>query len=202
MKKVSVSDAPLTPPGVKGVTWRHLASLSLCPAEPARPPDAIATASPLASPRILPSRPLPPRKAAHRSNGATPSVSPCSKTTPEQFIRRQLLVFLFTPATPPSPSDDPLLFVPSSYTNMPGFGLFPETERRSPNGYLFPAPIIESPHITRRISTSGCGILLQSIEMRSHPTLQPPRGIIHQSLPRSSAPIHGNAVPSQPSRQY
>jgi hypothetical protein len=23
MKKVSVSDAPLTPPGVKGVTWRH-----------------------------------------------------------------------------------------------------------------------------------------------------------------------------------
>jgi hypothetical protein len=31
MKKLSVSDAPLMPPGVKGVTWRHLASLSLCP---------------------------------------------------------------------------------------------------------------------------------------------------------------------------
>jgi hypothetical protein len=34
MKKLSVSDAPLTPPGVKGVTWRHMASLSLCPLTP------------------------------------------------------------------------------------------------------------------------------------------------------------------------
>jgi hypothetical protein len=31
MEKHLTSDASLTPPGIKGVTWRHLASISLSP---------------------------------------------------------------------------------------------------------------------------------------------------------------------------
>ncbi|KAJ7815207.1 hypothetical protein B0H13DRAFT_2381208 [Mycena leptocephala] len=163
----SENPPPQVPAAAVAQGSKMVATKSLTP----RPPDAVATASPLGEPTHPPISPSSsnrttktenesdldasePRKAAHRSNGATPSVSPCSNTTPERFIRRQLPVFLFTPATPPSPSDDPLLLVSSSYTNTPGFGLFRETERRSPNRDLLPAPIIESTHIARRISSN------------------------------------------------